>query len=250
MSSLADQHARQTAWRRWDVALAMVPVEAGQRVLDLGCGIGQIAARLQRLGANVVGIDGNDSLLDYARRAHPDVRFVTSDLRDVSSARLGVFDGIWASFVASYFSDLPSVLAQWRRCLAPGGWIALTEIDDMFGHEPMSPAIAEKIARFYAESRTRYDFEAGRKLASSAQAAGFTIVRETNLDDDELSFDGAASPEVLAAWRDRFERMSGLRSHFGTEAPTVEGAILAALASPKHHSRAKVTFVVGRSHAP
>lgn len=252
MSDLADEYARQDAWRRWDDALAMVPVSKGQRVLDLGCGVGQVAARLHQRGATVVGVDANTSLIEAARLRSPEIRFVHGDVREIEPLGLGRVDGIWASFVAAYFPNLADVLARWKASLVPGGWIALTEIDDMFGHEPSSVSVADAIAAFYAKSRDAggYDFEAGRKLAPAAREAGFVVEREATLDDDELSFEGAARPEILAAWRARFARMVGLKHHLGDRARSVEEATLAALAAPEHRSRAKIVLVVARAHPP
>jgi hypothetical protein len=50
----------------------------------------------------------------------------------------GVADGLWCSFTAAFFPTLPLVLAAWARHLQPGTWVALTEIDDLFGHKPLS----------------------------------------------------------------------------------------------------------------
>jgi SAM-dependent methyltransferase len=48
---LAEQYVHQERWRHWDEALSRVPVAAGQRVLDLGCGVGDVTARLAQIGA-------------------------------------------------------------------------------------------------------------------------------------------------------------------------------------------------------
>jgi len=74
-ASLVDQYQRQARWRRWSEALALLPLERGQRVLDLGCGVGEIAGRLRQLGVEVVGVDANEELLSAARLSYPDVCF-------------------------------------------------------------------------------------------------------------------------------------------------------------------------------
>ena len=50
-SELFAQYERQERWRHWAEALTRIPLKAGQRILDLGCRVGQIAARFPRLGA-------------------------------------------------------------------------------------------------------------------------------------------------------------------------------------------------------
>jgi 2-polyprenyl-3-methyl-5-hydroxy-6-metoxy-1,4-benzoquinol methylase len=55
-------------------------------VLDAGCGMGRVAIELARRGIDVVGVDLDDDLLEFARRSEPSVRWVQSDL---ASMRLG-----------------------------------------------------------------------------------------------------------------------------------------------------------------
>ena len=49
-------------------------------VLDAGCGMGRVAIELARRGIDVVGVDLDDELLEYARRSEPSLRWVHADL--------------------------------------------------------------------------------------------------------------------------------------------------------------------------
>jgi SAM-dependent methyltransferase len=248
IASLAEQYRRQDRWRRWDDVVARLPLMPGQRVLDLGCGVGQMAARLSRLGVEVVGIDRNEELLTTARVDHPGIRFVHLDLRDLTPDRFGHVDGLWASFVAAYFADLEPVLARWCECLRPGGWVALVEIDDLLGRGALPSRFRDEVVRFYDEARRagRYDFEAGRRLAAAARAVGLEVVHEGTLPDDELAFDGAAAPDVLEAWRERLRRIVGLKMFMRERFDDFVRILLDTLASPNHRSSARVCYVVAR----
>jgi SAM-dependent methyltransferase len=57
-------------------------IEPQQRVLDLGCGHGDITAAIAERGAEVVGIDHSATNLAIARQAHPDVNYVEADARE------------------------------------------------------------------------------------------------------------------------------------------------------------------------
>lgn len=56
------------------------------RVMDFGCGHGHLAGQLnERLpDTEVMGLDQSETMLDEARRAYPDVRFIQGDMRDLS----------------------------------------------------------------------------------------------------------------------------------------------------------------------
>jgi SAM-dependent methyltransferase len=210
-----------------------------------------MAARFHRLGAQVIGVDGNEELLGAARTRHPEVRFEKLDLGELVPASFGHVDGLWASFVAAYFTDLESSVARWSDCVAPGGWVTLVEMDDLFGHQPLPSSIRDQIEAFYASARAagRYDFQCGHRLARAAERAGLTILHEGTLPDDELSFQGAAPSDVLEAWRLRLQRMGGLEAFLGSGFLDFERTLLQALASPDHRSQTRVFIVVAqRSH--
>jgi SAM-dependent methyltransferase len=247
-SELSAQYERQERWRHWDKALTHVPLKAGQRILDLGCGVGQIAARFHRLGARVIGVDGNEELLEAARTRYPEVRFEKLDLGELTSTSFGQVNGVWASFVAAYFPNLESAVAQWSDCVVPGGWMTLVEMDDLFGHQPLPASISEEIDAFYESARAagRYDFQCGHRLTGVVEQVGLTIIHEGTLPDDELSFQGPAPTDVLAAWRLRLQRMGGLKAFLGARFPEFEKTFLQALAAPDHRSQTQVFIVVAQ----
>ncbi|MBI1948572.1 MAG: class I SAM-dependent methyltransferase [Deltaproteobacteria bacterium] len=246
--ALPDEYERQQRWRRYGDALKQVPLVRGQRVLDLGCGVGAASALFAAAGADVIGVDVDDALLLRARELHAELRFEKHDVGALDASTFGRVDGIWASFVAAYFSDLPSFVARLRELLVDGGWVALVEIDDLLGHEPRSAAFAADIAGFYAWARAQggYGFLHGRALAPALRDAGFELVHEGTLEDGELSFRGPASADVVEAWRSRFTRMGGMRTYYGDRFGEVSGEILAALQAPSHRSLCRVDIVVAR----
>jgi len=211
MSDLASQYERQARWRAWTDAISRVPIKPSQRVLDLGCGVGDVAALLHAKRAQVVGVDADESLLAVARARHPAIRFEQMDARELVPESFGRVDGIWSSFVAAYLPDPDAVVSRWRECLAPDGWLALVEVDDLLGHEPMSALMREQIEGFYAMAAAdgRYDFRCGGKLVGTVERAGLIVEHDGMLPDHELSFRGSAPAEVIDAWRLRFERMGG-----------------------------------------
>jgi SAM-dependent methyltransferase len=240
--SLASEYARQHVWRDWPRVLDALPPLHGRLVLDLGCAVGDQAALLVARGARVIGIDENVELLRAARgRDLPGGEFLEHDLRALPD--LGVVaDGIWSSLVPAYFPDLAEALRSWARFLRPGGWIAVTEIDDLWAHEPLG---GEARAAFdaYAEEALqakRYDFRMGRKLEGFLREAGFTGVRTMTLADRELAFAGPALPEVLDAWRARLDRLTRLQELCGDRFERVRDELLRCLARADHRCGARV----------
>src|SRR5258706_14521219 len=73
----------------FDDLLAMLAIRPGMRVIDLGCGTGDLTARLaERLPeSDVLGIDSSASMLAEAgRHAHPGLRFERREIEAIAGA--------------------------------------------------------------------------------------------------------------------------------------------------------------------
>ncbi len=244
--TIVDLYKSQWKWRSWSTVFDALPDVAGRTLLDLGCGIGDQAAELVARGAHVIGFDINEELLEAARgKRLPNAEFRCADLRALPDPGV-LADGLWCSFAAAYFTDLAFVLPQWCKHLRPRAWVALTEIDDLFGHSPLSDSAKNAFRGYRRQARAagRYDFRMGRKLREHAEQAGLLVARSFTLPDAELSFDGPASPEVVLAWSNRFDAMKLLQDFCGDEFAGVRDEFLAAISLPNHSSTAKVCCVV------
>lgn len=95
-------------------------------VLDAGCGTGRVAAHLAALGADVLGVDLSVVMLAESCRQHPTVPVVCGSVN-----RLPVRDGAvsaalsWYSVIHTAPEDLPCVVAELARVLAPGAPLLL-----------------------------------------------------------------------------------------------------------------------------
>lgn len=229
--SIIEDYARQYKWRRWHEVLDALPQLEQERILDLGCGIGDIASDLSNRGAIVVGIDANEDLIRHARtRNIPNAEFRIDDLNTYRNSEV-LFDGIWASFIAAYFPALTQMIHFWQENLRPGGWIALTEIDDLFGHRPISAKSELCLSQYVddALAQSRYDFRMGRKLNHYLTQASLPISNSMTISDAEFSFAGAASRDIVDAWRARFNQMYLLREFCGEEFDDVRDDFLECL---------------------
>ena len=99
---------------------------AADRVLDLGCGAGDLTADLANVAPQIIGADVAQAALDRARRRHPrlDLRLVPID--GPLPFDDGAFDVVWSSEVIEHVADTARWLSEVRRVLAPHGRLLLT----------------------------------------------------------------------------------------------------------------------------
>jgi SAM-dependent methyltransferase len=99
-------------------------VRAGERVIDLGCGVGALALSIaQRSKAQVTGQDWNAGNLSKARSA-AGAASLTLVEGDITKDRVaGTFDVVVLSNVLEHLNDRAALLAQWRAWYQPSRFL-------------------------------------------------------------------------------------------------------------------------------
>jgi trans-aconitate 2-methyltransferase len=114
--------------------LARVRAEDPRLVVDLGCGPGELTARLARRwpGAEVRGVDNSAEMIAEAQKlagqdgAAPGAGRLSFTLADVGSWQPDrPADVIISNAVLQWIPDHLGVLGRWAGFLAPGGWLAI-----------------------------------------------------------------------------------------------------------------------------
>jgi len=99
--------------------LAARELAGAQRVLDVGCGDGQVSRLAAKLGAQVVGIDPTWNCVSVAQQRGGGV-FARAGAAQLPFAD-GTFDAVIACLVFEHIRDVDSAIAEVARVLRPGG---------------------------------------------------------------------------------------------------------------------------------
>lgn len=99
---------------------------------DVGCGPGDITARLNALGLDAFGIDLSPAMVAAARREHPELRFETGSMLALDLPDADPEAGTGLGGLVAYYSIIhvpwerrADVFAEFHRVLAPGGYVLL-----------------------------------------------------------------------------------------------------------------------------
>jgi demethylmenaquinone methyltransferase/2-methoxy-6-polyprenyl-1,4-benzoquinol methylase len=113
---------------RWrERAADLAAVGPGMRALDVATGTGDLALELRGRGAEVVGMDFSERMLELARVKAPEIRFEPGNALELSYAD-HEFDAATVGFGARNFDDLGKGLAEMTRVVKPGGRVVILEI--------------------------------------------------------------------------------------------------------------------------
>jgi demethylmenaquinone methyltransferase/2-methoxy-6-polyprenyl-1,4-benzoquinol methylase len=180
----AGMHQR---WRERTADLAQVG--PGSRALDVATGTGDLAIALAERGADVVGVDFAEKMLEIARRKAPALEFRSGNALALEFPD-DSFDAATVGFGARNFDDLDRGLAEMARVVKPGGRVVVLEITTpqrpplswffRMWFDTVVPLIGrvagDPDAYDYLPSSVRR-FPGPRDLAGRMAAAGMTDVR-------------------------------------------------------------------------
>ncbi|KUF15101.1 class I SAM-dependent DNA methyltransferase [Streptomyces silvensis] len=99
----------------------------GGEVADLGCGPGYVTAHLDGLGLKAFGVDASPVMIELAHKSYPGLRFEVGSMAalDIADGSLSGALSRW-SVIHTPPRDVPAVVAEIARVLAPGGHLLIS----------------------------------------------------------------------------------------------------------------------------
>jgi ubiquinone/menaquinone biosynthesis C-methylase UbiE len=115
-----------------EAIFALLPELAGRRVLEVGCGTGNISLALARRGARVVGVDLSAPMLaaaaQRARQQGVPLAWIRGGAGSLPFPK-NSFDGVISVLALDFISDRPGVVREMMRVLSPGGFLLLAMLN-------------------------------------------------------------------------------------------------------------------------
>jgi len=93
--------------------------QAGERILDLGCGTGALTAEIAERGVEVLGVDRSEEMISQARRKFPALKFEAVDARELRFN--AEFDAVFSNAVLHWIPQAKQVISGVAHALKPGG---------------------------------------------------------------------------------------------------------------------------------
>jgi arsenite methyltransferase len=218
-----------------DRVLAGAELQAGETLLDVGCGNGLIAfGALDRGAGEVVFVDVSAPLLEDCRalavaaNLADRCRFVEAAAEDLAGIEDASVDVVTTRSVLIYVEDKERAFREFHRVLRPGGRVSLFEPINRFGMEErrgtwgfeldgereLLAKVTEVFQAIQPESDPMVDFDE-RDLLRQVEAAGFFPIR--------LTLEAEVTPHERRRWE------TFLHSSWNPKIPTLDEAMDQAL---------------------
>ena len=108
----------------YEEALRQVDLHPGQRVLDIGCGVGVFLRLVAERGARAFGLDASEALLDTARERTPDADLRVGDMEALPYAD-DSFDLVTGFNSFFFANDIVAALREAGRVAKPGAPVVI-----------------------------------------------------------------------------------------------------------------------------
>src|ERR671925_767994 len=195
-------------------------LEAGTRLLEVGCGVGAVLAVLGQEfpGLRLTGVDIEPKQLVFARQ-HLERSGVEATLVQADALALPFgdesFDHVWMMWFLEHVADPPAVLREARRVLVPDGAITAIEVDYSTARaEPSTPAIDALIRAMVQGMAASGWSDAGTRLPGWLREVGF---REVNAgerpfwwQDELLAVQANYAADVIESALDALAQLPGV----------------------------------------
>lgn len=245
----------QAIWPQEVALFDRYALPAAPRILDLGCGTGEITRRLadRYPQATITGVDILEGNLAIARATSTQyagrVRYETGDAFALAHAD-AAFDLVVCRHLSQAVPDFGRVLDEIGRVLRPDGWLHLLSEDYAMLRMPRG---ARDPDRFWVHLALPYlesigcDGRIGRHTPPLLEARGYARIAMDYVIVDTLRVPREVFGGILRAWRDGY--VDVLAAAGGQDPAEVRGgfdAMIDAIETPPNYAVWHVPIVSGR----
>jgi trans-aconitate methyltransferase len=172
--------------------------QAGETILDLGCGTGELAATIAKTGATVIGIDSDPAMIEAARQRLPDADLRVADAHDFTVER--PVDAVFSNAALHWMPSSVEVLGCVSDALRDGGRF-VAEMGATGNVAAVTGAVDQACREAgLPERHWPWVFPSPAQYAAMLEDAGFEI-RELDFRDRPTRLAGL---DGLAGWLQMF----------------------------------------------
>jgi trans-aconitate methyltransferase len=188
-------------WELGEGLVDLLDPKPGERILDLGCGPGQLTRKIADRGAELTGLDVSPEMIGQARQNFPELRFV---LQDAAAMQFDAeFDAVFSNAALHWMLDANAVAQGIARALRPHGRLA-AELGGKGNIARLEQAIQTVAARYHSPGalpRKRTFYPSLAEYSALLERCGLEV-RMAQVFDRPTPLDG---PHGMDDWIRQFK---------------------------------------------
>ena len=186
-------------WQLGQGVLDVLDPQPGERILDIGCGTGQLTQQIADRGAQVIGLDASPEMIGQARQNYPHLKFVLENVTEMDFS--DEFDAIFSNAALHWVLDAESAAGAMAGALRKHGRL----VAEFGGHgniREIVNAIESVILRYMGTAPASLSyFPSIGEYASLLEARGLEV-RFASLFDRPTPLEG---PQGMENWIRQFK---------------------------------------------
>ena len=178
-------------WQYGENLLQILNPQPNERILDLGCGTGQLTAKIAESGAEVIGIDSAPEMIEKAQQNYPKLQFQVADAKNFELSQ--PVDAVFSNAVLHWILQADDVISSIKKSLKPGGRF-IAEFGGKGNIESIVKALYEALEKIGFDNPSKLNpwyFPSIGEYASKLEKQGFEVTysylfsRSTLLQDKD-----------------------------------------------------------------
>lgn len=156
-------------WRFGEGVIELLDPKPGERILDLGCGTGQLTNKIGESGAEAIGLDASAEMIGQARQNYPRLRFLLQDAAIMQFDQ--EFDAVFSNAALHWMLDAEAVARGVAQALKRGGRL-VAEMGGKGNIAQIEAAIDQVISRRGVNIERRTWYPSIGEYSALIEAAG------------------------------------------------------------------------------
>ncbi len=168
-----DKHA--FVWKYGENLLQLLKPQPHEQILDLGCGTGQLTAKIAEAGTNVIGIDSASEMIQKAQQNYPQLQFQVANAKNFQLSQ--PVDAIFSNATLHWIPEANEVISSIRKSLKIGGRF-IAEFGGKGNIELIVKALYEALERIGFENTANLNpwyFPSIGEYATKLEKQGFEV---------------------------------------------------------------------------
>jgi len=151
----------------------------GEKILDLGCGTGDLANQMNQQGAAIIGIDKSENMVQQAQHKYPGLTFRVQDV--VALNYRNEFDAVFSNATLHWVKTPKQALQSIYQALKPGGRF-IAEFGGKGNVQKITDELIQQLGTSYQSEQFPWYYPSIGEYTSLMEQVGFRVTHAQHFD--------------------------------------------------------------------